>query len=189
MESQNFFNSLAGHQMINNELRTLFCKMVEKEVYTKHKTLLNEGQTCHQMWFIVQGFAMGYRSKEGRKIPYWFWKEKEVLIPINSFFKQVPSQGFIEVLEKSTLLTISHKNVQQLSETYPEFNQMLRSIVEDCQYAAEKRIINLIALSAEERYALLMKESPSVIQKASVETIAAYLGISRKTLNRIRSKR
>lgn len=189
MENEDFFNSLAGASKTSNELRTQFYKMVEKEIHSRHKTILNSGQVCNHVWFIAQGFAMAYIEKEDRKIPYQFWDENEIMVPVNSFFKQLPADGYITVLEKSTLLAISFDNIKKLSEAFPEFNLFMYNLLLNLQYSAERRVCNLTSIDPAERYALLLKESPFIVRKASVEMIAAYLGVSRKTLNRIRAKR
>lgn len=189
MENEYFFNSLTGNSTNHNELRTQFCKMVERKSYAKNQIILTADQTSNQMWFVLKGFAMSYIYKEDRKIPYWFWNEAEIIVSTNSFFKQLPSDGYIEILEKSTLLSISYQNILYLTEKFPEFNGFLRIMLEDISYTAERRIFSLTTLTPEERYLLLLKESSFIIRKASVETIASYLGVSRKTLNRIRAKR
>lgn len=189
MENEHFFNSLTGTNKPSNELRTQFYKMVEKEVHSKHKTILNSGQICNHLWFIVQGFAMAYIQKEDKKIPYWFWDENEIMVPVNSFFNQLPADGSIDVMEKSTLLAISFNNIKKLRETFPEFNLLMCNLLQNLQYATEKRVFNLTSMDPGERYALLLKESPFIVRKASVEMIASYLGVSRKTLNRIRAKK
>jgi CRP-like cAMP-binding protein len=40
--------------------------------------------------------------------------------------------------------------------------------------------------TAKEKYTRLLKEQPQVIQRAPVQQIASYLGITRETLSRIR---
>lgn len=189
MENEHFFNSLTGTNKSSNELRTQFYKMVEKEVHPKHQTILNAGQVCNHLWFIVRGCAMGYIQKEDKKVPYWFWNENEIMVPVHSFFKQLPADGSIDVLEKSTLMAISYNNIKKLRESFPEFNMLMCDLLQDLQYVAEKRAFNLTAMDPGERYALLLKESPFIVRKASVEMIASYLGVSRKTLNRIRAKK
>lgn len=189
MENEDFFNSLAGTNKTSNELRTQFYKMVEKEIHPRHKTILNSGQVCNHIWFIVQGFAMAYIEKEDKKVPYQFWNQSEIMVPVNSFFKQLPADGCIKVLEKSTLLAISFNNINKLTEAFPEFNLFMCNLLLNLQYSVERRVFNLTSIDPAERYALLLKESPFIIKKASVEMIAAYLGVSRKTLNRIRAKR
>ncbi len=42
--------------------------------------------------------------------------------------------------------------------------------------------------SAKEKYLRILSEQPEVLQKASVEDIASYLGVTRRTLSRIRQE-
>lgn len=189
MESEHFLNSLAGANKPSNELRIQFYKMVEKKVHPKHETILNTGQVCNHIWFLAQGFVMAYVEKDEKKIPYQFWNENEIIVPVNSFFKQLPADGCIEVLEKSTLVAISFTNFRKLTEVFPECNIFLCNLLQNLHYATEKRVLNLTSIDPGERYTLLLKESSFIIRKASVEMIAAYLGVSRKTLNRIRAKK
>ncbi|NQX37608.1 Crp/Fnr family transcriptional regulator [Pedobacter steynii] len=132
---------------------------------------------------------MAYIEKEDRKIPYQFWNENQIMVPVNSFFKQLPADGCVQLLEKSTLLAISFSNIQKLIEAFPEFNQFMCSLLLNLQYSSERRVFHLTSIDPGERYALLLKESPFIIRKAPVELISAYLGVSRKTLNRIRAKK
>ena len=42
--------------------------------------------------------------------------------------------------------------------------------------------------TAKEKYLRLLKEQPNILQKASINDIASYLGITRRTLSRIRQE-
>lgn len=189
MENERFFKALSGQRNPSHELKTHFNKLLKREVRRAHTRILDAGEVCHKMWFIIQGSAMAYVPKKGKKIPYWFWNENEVMVPVHSFFKQVPSDGYIELMEKSTLLSISYQGVRALIERFPDFNFLLMDLMEDFQYYTEKRMCSLTTIDPSERYELLLKESIFIAQKAPVEAIAFYIGVSRKTLNRIRMKR
>jgi Mn-dependent DtxR family transcriptional regulator len=60
---------------------------------------------------------------------------------------------------------------------------------------AEKEYINMEQYSSvlnhestKEKYLRLLEEQPEVIQKSKVKDIATYLGVSRRTLTRIRQE-
>lgn len=57
---------------------------------------------------------------------------------------------------------------------------------ENFAIAAQKRLSS-ISLSAEERYAELIKTYPEFLQRFPQHIIASYLGITKETLSRIRS--
>ncbi|WP_442587861.1 Crp/Fnr family transcriptional regulator [Pedobacter sp. AW31-3R] len=187
MDNEDLFRILAGNKAIKPELKKELEHMIKREVYSKSQIILSPGHVSNRVWFIEKGAAMAYVYKEDRKVPFWFWNHHEIVMNIHSFFKQVPSDSYIELLEPSILLSISHEHVQQMVAKFPECSGYIQSLLEDYSKKSQDRILRL-ACSAEDHYLSLMKESPFVFMKASVESIAAFLGISRKTLNRIRYK-
>ena len=46
----------------------------------------------------------------------------------------------------------------------------------------------LNSFTAKEKYMQLLNDQPSIVQKAPVQHIASYLGVSRETLSRIRNQ-
>jgi CRP-like cAMP-binding protein len=81
----------------------------------KGTTLVKEGQLSDKTFFIIKGCARAYYLKEGKDISDWFAFEDEFISSINSFFLNVPSPHYIEVLEDSILLEISRNDVEKLS--------------------------------------------------------------------------
>ena len=51
-----------------------------------------------------------------------------------------------------------------------------------------KKIEDLVTLSAGERYAILIKERPDYIQRLSNKILASYLDVTQETLSRLKSK-
>ena len=49
-----------------------------------------------------------------------------------------------------------------------------------------KKHVNLLSMSAEERYLELLATTPIVIQQVSIKILASYLGITPESLSRIR---
>jgi len=188
MENEELFRILAGKHPLRLELKEKLGEMIKREYYSKSQIILKQGQVATRSWFIEKGSAMGYIYKEEKKVPFWFWNEGELMVPINSFFSQKPSDTFIELLEPSVLISISYENVQEITRTFSESNDYIRKIMQDYHQMSQKRILDLAALTPEEHYLHIMRDTPSIFLKASVESIAAYLGISRKTLNRIRTR-
>jgi len=188
MENEELFKLLAGNYPLRSALKEQLNEMIKREHYPKSQVILKPGQVANRAWFIVEGSAMGLIYREEKKVPFWFWNEKQLMVSLNSFFNQSPAETFIELLEPSLLLSISYEHVSEILKAFPESNDYIRKIMHEYQRASEKRILEFAAYSPEEHYLHLMKECPAIFRKASVESIAAYLGISRKTLNRIRNR-
>jgi hypothetical protein len=48
----------------------------------------------------------------------------------------------------------------------------------------QKRLLTYLTADAQKRYELLLSEYPTLVQRLSKKTLAAYLGVSRETLSR-----
>jgi len=188
MENEELFRILAGKYPLRLELKSKLSDMISREYYSKSQIILKPGQVANRSWFIEKGSAMSYINKEEKKVPFWFWNEGALMVPINSFFSQQPSDTYIELLEPSVLMSISFEHVQEVTQAFPDSNHYIRKVMQEYHQMSQKRILDLASLSPEEHYLHLMQECPAIFLKASVESIAAYLSISRKTLNRIRTK-
>jgi CRP-like cAMP-binding protein len=187
MKNEDLFKLLAAKKELRPELKERLNAMIKRDVYAKHQIILSPGQISKRIWYISKGSAMAYMQKDGKRIPFWFWDEKVIMMSSNSFFKQVPTEIYIELLEHSALLSITFDNIQELTAEFPESNTYIQFLLEEYQKLSEKRILALSS-SPEEHYKLLKKDWPGLFKKVPVELIAAFIGVSRKTLNRIRSK-
>jgi hypothetical protein len=47
---------------------------------------------------------------------------------------------------------------------------------------------NLKSIPAKDRYLLLVKDQPHLLQRISITDLASFIGVNRETLSRIRSK-
>lgn len=188
MENQTFLHSLLGDQFADQDFKNSFNNAVTTKVFPNHYKLIKTGERHKYVWFIHEGFAMTYLLKEGKRIPVLFWNDSDMIIPINGILKQIPSETTIELLQKSQLSYIHYDDFHKLMEAYPAISHRLQEKQEEVNLIMENRIIDLLSSSAEDRYTKLLLKFPVVSLKVPVELIAAYLGVSRKTLNRIRAK-
>ena len=152
----------------------------------KRQYLLQEGQVCKYAAFIVKG-AMRQYSVDEKGVEHiirlcienWWVLDRE------SWSKGTPSVYNIDAWEDSDLLLIT--NIDHLSHLgIPAVNEMILKMDENFAIATQKRLSSL-SLSAEERYAELVKVYPEFLQRFPQHIIASYLGITKETLSRIRS--
>jgi len=189
MNAQRFLDRLSAFHQLSSDCRDSIYAIIQEEIYTRNEVIVSPGQISSKLWFIEKGFAMQYTYKDFDKRPYRFWQEGELVVNIAGFFGRIPSEIYIEILETSTLLAIKYEQMQSLFGMFPEIQRLAFLIVEDYQESAEKRAMDLLTLSAEQRYMQLLEDIPFVEQKVPIDNIATYLGISRKTLGRIRIRK
>ena len=162
---------------------------VIEERFTKNQILISEGRIIDRLYFIKEGFASGYFYNNNKKITSIFWNQGHFILLIPGFLRQKPSSEYVELLEDSKLLSISYKQFLEVLELFPEANYIIRTIIEEYEIHHEKRVKDLITLTAFEKYKQLLETSPIVFQKAPLISIASYLGISPETISRLRAKK
>jgi CRP-like cAMP-binding protein len=94
----------------------------------------------------------------------------------------------IQALEDTELFVIDYDKLQKLYSTSIDWQNIGRQIAEREYFIMEQYASVLNNESAKEKYLRLLNEQPEVLQKASVEDIATYLGVTRRTLSRIRQE-
>ncbi len=156
-------------------------------IIKKNTTLVKEGKTSDKTFYIVKGSTRAFYLKEGKDISDWFAFENEFISSINSFFHNIPSPHFIEVLEDSVLLELSRESIEQLSNKYPDFERLSKVIITNTMLQLQERISSIQFQSAEQRYKSLLATRPNITQKVSLTHIASYIGITLETLSRIRN--
>ncbi|MCF0049157.1 Crp/Fnr family transcriptional regulator [Dyadobacter chenwenxiniae] len=155
----------------------------------KRQYLLQEGEVCKYMAFIVKGAGRMYAIKANSQetiirlaIESWWLGDYE------SYNLQTPSLYYIEMTEDSDVLLITNERMQDLIKTVPAVDLMVREIDRKGAIATQKRIHSSISLDAEERYEQITKTYPDFIKRFPQSMIASYLGISAETLSRVRKK-
>jgi CRP-like cAMP-binding protein len=174
---------------VSDAVKSRLNEYLKEERFPKKYQLLQEGQTAKKIYFIKEGFARAfYFTADGKECTSWFMGTGEFMISVFSFFTQKTAAENIELLEDSTLQSITWTQLQALYKEFTEFNLIGRVITEKYYIESEQKSILLRTLTAKERYEQLIRSNPNILQKASLGQIASYLGISLETLSRIRAK-
>ena len=117
-----------------------------------------------------------------------FCTENSLTTSYKSFIVQKPSSLSIQALEDTELLVIDYEHLRKLYSASPAWQNVGRTIAEKEYMVMEQYAFVLNNETAKEKYLRLLKEQPQIIQKAAVNHIASYLGITTRTLSRIRSE-
>ncbi len=117
-----------------------------------------------------------------------FCTENSLTTSYKSFILQEPSKLSIQALEETELLVIDYRNLQKLYSTSIVWQNIGRAVAEREYIVMERYASVLNNETAKEKYWRLLKEQPNVLQKSNIEDIASYLGVTRRTLSRIRQE-
>lgn len=174
---------------LSSKIQDRLHEYLVEEKYPKRHLLIWEGQIAKRIYFIKEGFARAYFYHDAKERTTWFMGTGDFMISVFSFFTQQPAVENVELLEDSILLSLTWTQLQNIYADFTEFNFVGRIITEKYYIMSEERAILHHSLSAIERYKLLMKKYPQIIQKAKLGQIASYLDMSQETLSRIRGNK
>lgn len=155
----------------------------------KNHHLLEAPKISEHAFFIERGFAMSYVFEDGRKHPERFWTSGQIVFSPRSFFDQIPSQEFIQLMQVSDVLCVSHMAVMKMLREFEEANHIYRVVMNEYFEQSRQRYRDLRGLNARQRFEQMLKEFPEIEQIVSQENIAAYLGLTPQSLSRIKRYR
>ena len=189
MDTSLLLQSLNFITPLSSKIQERLNDCLVEERFPKKHVLVKEGSTAKRIYFINSGFARAYYYRDGKEFTSWFMGTGDFMISVYSFFTQNPAVENIELLEDTTLISLTWTQLQNVYADFPEFNFVGRLITEKYYMMSEERAILHRTLSAQERYKTLLKTFPQIMQKAKLGMIASYLDMSQETLSRIRGTR
>lgn len=161
----------------------------KEETLQKNAFFVKNGDICQHIAFIVKGtLRTFYINQKAEDTTSCFCTENNFTTSYKSFILQEPSNLSIQALEDTVLLTINYNNLHKLYHSSATWQNIGRKVAEREYIVMETYASVLNNESAKEKYLRLLQEQPTVVQKATVEDIASYLGITRRTLSRIRQE-
>jgi CRP-like cAMP-binding protein len=161
---------------------------VEKKV-KKHEFLLNEGEVSRHIFFTVKGCLRLYAvDNKGKEHIMQFAPENWWVGDIESSTGNAPSSYFIDALEDSDVLAMDTDLWAKIMNEILPLALLFQRLMQNRQTSSQKRIINSMSATSEQRYLDFMKTYPSLAQRIPQHMIASYLGITPESLSRIRKQ-
>jgi CRP-like cAMP-binding protein len=155
----------------------------------RHEHLLHAGEVCRYEVFVVRGLLRLYRvSPDATEHIMRFAAENWWMCDLESFHQGLPAKGAIEALEDSDVLLFSKANWEALKRDIPAFNVLQAQVISRSLEAQCDRLHTALGMSAAERYHGFVKAFPHFHTRVPLRMVAAYLGVSRETLSRVRKQ-
>lgn len=156
------------------------------EEYRKGRLLLREKEVCRKLWFLSDGSLRAYHSIGDKEITSRVMFTNHIVIAPGSFFTQTPAAESIQALTACKVLALESSNLQEIYESFPEFNYHTRIITEQYFYKLEQRLYMLRRQSGLDKYRYFLDNYSAILKDIPQKYIASFLNIAPETLSRIR---
>ncbi|WP_128331750.1 Crp/Fnr family transcriptional regulator [Apibacter sp. HY039] len=177
---------LSIHPLSENSLHELMHSW-DLSTYPKGHVLSKQDTIEKYIYIVTRGIIRAYRIINGEEITFWIGEEGSIACSMRNYVENKPSYENIETLENCTLFRIKISDLTCLYDKNIEIANWGRKFIEYEIIKTENKLIHQLYLSAKERYNLLLKERPQLLQRLPLSIIASYLGITQVSLSRIRS--
>jgi CRP-like cAMP-binding protein len=183
----NFFNSMIT---LSEEETKLVIEKFHPRLYRKKQYVLQEGDVCSHMNFIVKGCLRMYKIDDaGNTHVLQFAAENNWITDLGSFYSEEPAELAIDALEDTMALQIHHNDLLVLYTLEPKFHRIFRVLIENSHVSLQKRLLLTISSTAEDRYQYFINTYPQLVNRLPQLQIASFLGITAEFLSRLRNKR
>ncbi len=156
-------------------------------ITVKRKTILTAaGETERYLYFVLEGlqraFYLGDNNKEATIV---FTYPPSFSGVADSFLTQTPSLYFLETISASRFLRISYDEIQQLIHRYPNIQNLIFKATAFALKGALDRQIELQCFTNEQKFRILLKRSPHILNLVPHKYLASYLGMDATNFSKL----
>ncbi len=182
------FEFLNGFPELKGEPLDELAACIPVKQFPKGYMLQREGVVPRACYFVLEGLVREYRIADGKEYTIEFYDEQYGAISSRHFVEQTPVDSFVECLEDSVLIVGSNDMSVENFERFPVLKSITASMVQADLNERRERFSDFIISNPQKRYEDLLAKRPELLQRASLNQMASYLGFTPETLSRIRNR-
>lgn len=163
------------------------CSAAIQRTLQRNELLLQEGQVCRHKVFVAKGVLRNFATAaDGSEHILQFSPENSWTLDVESYDRKTPAQFNIAAVERSEVLLWEKADFDRLLGTIPNLKMLSQELISRNIYSSRHRILSTLSATPEEKYEEFVRVQPGLLARLPLHMIASYLGISLKTLTRIR---
>ena len=183
---RSFERTVNAFGILNSEELDQFYALFKPISYSRKSVLTEAGSTEKYLYFVLEGVQrIVFQDDIGHEATILFTYQGNFGGVLDSMLTGRKTKYTYETLTKSTLLRANIKEVRDLGKIYPAINQLL---FEGLLYAFSgllERLVEIQCYSAEEKFRILLKRSPHILQIVPHKYLANYIGIDATNFSKL----
>lgn len=158
----------------------------KKRKLKRNEYLKIEGSIDTNIYFIEEGSIRIFIMDENEERIIRFGYTGNILVSLDSFLSEKPSEFYIQAIKKTEIRIASKKDLYKFIQSTEENLKFWTFILEDLILQQIEREKDLLIYSPKERFERVLKRSPKLFQEIPNKYIANYLRMSPETLSRLK---
>lgn len=189
MNHDRIISNINRHIKLQAEEIDFFTSRLNHRKIRRKQYVLQDGDICRHYTFVNTGCLRLYTvDANGTEHILQFAPEDYWVADIGSFHRETPTSLYIDALEPTEILQISKADLNSTFETFPAFDRVFRIMIENAFVGLQKRVLQNISSTAEDRYLTFRENYPQLANRLPQTQIASYIGITPEFLSRIRKQ-
>jgi len=188
VELIDYLESLSGFKF-SDGLRQHLVDIVRGKSVKRLSYLLEQGNVSRHIYFIRRGILRCfYRHEDATEVTAWILREPNVVVAVNSYYKQQPSFEIIQALVDTDVFYISFNELENVYVRFPEFERVGRLLTIEYLIFWSMQLFNLRMRSNSERFELWYKGNEDLLQQVPQKFVASYLDMEPETFSRVKNE-
>jgi CRP-like cAMP-binding protein len=171
----------------NNDL-TAISAFFKPKTLNKGDYFLKTGKYSDKLGFVQTGIVREYVYMDGKEITKWISTKGYFVVDLASFVFNQPARWNIQAFSDCDLFVIDRSDYQKIGQAIPRWAELEKLFIAKCFTVLEDRVLQHLALSAEERYEQLFSFNRELFNQVPLQYLASMLGMTPETFSRIRKK-
>ncbi|QBQ40782.1 Crp/Fnr family transcriptional regulator [Sphingobacterium psychroaquaticum] len=186
---ESLFQNIEEKVTITESDKTLLRSFFRVKKLRKRQYLLQEGELCKDIAFVVRGALKSYTlDDKGNEHVSLFGLEGWWISDFRSFICGETALLNIDAIEETYVLLLSRAHYDTMLDQMPLMERYFRILYQNSLVTKDRRLISSHTYTAEEKYQELLRQYPFIIQRIPQHLIASYLGLTTETISRIKKK-
>jgi len=149
---------------------------------------LKTGRYSDQLGFVKTGLMREYLYVDHKEVTKSILTTCNFVVDMASFIFNQPARWNIQALTNCELYVIDRTDNEKIGQKIPRWQELERFCVAKYFTEMEDRIVQLLALSAKERYERFFNSNKEFFQQVPLQYLASMLGMTPETFSRIRKR-
>ena len=169
-------------------VKDLFIRNSQVSALPPKTTLLHQGEISRHAYFVESGCLRMWYNNDEKDVTIKFFIPDYVVASLESFYQEEPSLFGIESIVPTVVRVVNKETFTQEIGKSSSLKDELLTIAVSCMADYQNLFLNQILNNPEDRYRLMVEQSPQLFDIVPQHYIASYLGVTPVSLSRIRKR-